>query len=224
MTRKIVIAIAALFLVVPVSARAQFGIGLRGGLLGVGPEVSLGVNPQIGFRGGIGITKYHYDGTFNDKQVTVDTPDNIWNVGVDLSPFSGGLHLSAGVMHRPQFDLTGTYTGSTQVGNNTYAGTIKLAGNMKNDSEIGPYATIGFGKTITPGLGFSLDLGTGYMGAGQINLTSSSCTLSNGSPCPNQSQFQSDVAAEQKKMNDSIASYVKWHPIISLSLHYGFSN
>jgi hypothetical protein len=215
-------AIAVLCTVLPLSADAQFGVGLRGGLLGVGPEVSIGINPNLGVRGGFGITTYHYDGTFSDKQVTVDTPDNIWNIGVDLTPFSGGFHLSAGVMHRPQFELAGTYTGSTEIGNNTYTGTVNLAGNMKNDSEIGPYATLGFGKVTKKGLGFSLDLGTGYMGAGKITLTSSSCTLSSGQPCPNQSQFQSDVAAEQKKMNDSIASYVKWHPIISLSIHYGF--
>jgi hypothetical protein len=219
---KKIVAAAALGFVLPCAASAQFGLGVRAGTLGVGPEATLVVNPQIGLRGGIGITSYHYDGTFSDKQVTVDFPGSIWNVGVDLMPFSGGFHIGAGVMHRPQFDLSGTYTGSTQVGNNTYTGTVKLVGNMKNDSEIGPYGLIGFGRTNGRGLGFSLDLGTGYMGEGQINLTSSSCTLSSGQPCPNQSQFQADVAAEQKKMNDSIASYVKWHPIISLSLHYGF--
>jgi hypothetical protein len=222
MRRTLVVAGTLVAIALPAAAGAQFGVGVRGGTLGVGPEVTFGISPQIGLRGGFGITSYHYDGTFSDKQVTVDTPDNIWNVGVDLAPFSGGLHLSAGVMHRPQFDLTGTYTGSTQVGNNTYTGTVNLAGNMKNESEIGPYATLGFGRTNKKGLGFSLDLGTGYMGAGKINLTSSSCTLSNGQPCPNQSQLEADVAAEQKKMNDSIASYVKWHPIVSLSIHYGF--
>ena len=222
MMKKSFVALFVVSLLVPATSHAQVAVGIRAGTLGVGPEVTLGINPNIGFRGGFGITKYHYDGTFADKQYTVDTPDNIWTLGVDLTPFAGGFHVGAGVMHRPQFDLTGTYTGSTQIGNTTYSGTVKLAGNMKNDSEIGPYGLIGFGRTNSSGLGFSLDLGTGYMGAGQINLTSSSCTLSNGSPCPNQSQFQADVAAEQKKMNDSIASYVKWHPIVSLSIHYGF--
>lgn len=222
MLKKSVIAAGLLCLICSASASAQFGIGLRGGTLGVGPEVTLGLNSQMGLRGGFGITKYHYDGTFSDKTVSVDTPNNIWNAGVDLMPFGNGFHLGAGMMHRPQFDLAGTYTGSTKVGNNTYAGTVKLAGNMKNDSEIGPYGVLGFGRTTKQGLGFTLDLGTGYMGTGKITLTSSSCTLSGGGACPNQSQFQSDVAAEQKKMNDSIASYVKWHPIISLSVHYGF--
>lgn len=100
---------------------------------------------------------------------------------------------------------------------------MNLAGNMKNSSEIGPYGGIGFGRTTKQGFGISLDLGVGYLGEGKISFTSASCTQANGQACPNQSQFQSDVQAEAAKANKEIASYVKWHPIISLGFHYGLA-
>ncbi len=223
MFRKSVFFAALALLMMPAAGFAQLGIGVRVGTLGVGPEVGFGVNSRIALKGGLGISKYHYDGNFSDKQFTVDTPPSIWNLGVEVAPFSGGFHLGAGVMHRPQFDMTGTYTGATDVGNHTYNGTVKLVGNMKNSSEIGPYGGIGFGRTTKRGFGASLDLGVGKLGEGKIAFTSATCTASNGQPCGNQSQFQSDVQAETAKVNKDIGSYAKWHPIVSLSFHHGFS-
>lgn len=221
MLKKLVVA-AALGVFVSSAASAQFSVGARVGTLGIGAEAGFEVNPNFSFIGGWGSTAYHYDGDFDGKTVTLDTPPSIWNLGVQFAPSGGAFHFIAGVLHRPQFDLTGKYTGSTQVGNNTYNGTVSLTGNVKNDREIGPYLGIGFGKMTKRGFGVSFDLGAGMLGEGKVNLTSATCTLSSGSPCPNQSQFQSDVQAEAKKMTDDIGSYVKWHPIASLSFHYGF--
>lgn len=214
--------IAGAMVMVPSVALSQVSIGARIGTMGIGPEIGVAINPQIAVRGGIGTTEYQYEGDFSDKRFTIDTPPNIWNVGLEISPFGNAFHIGAGILHRPQFEIAGTYTGSTQVGNNTYTGTVNLAGNMKNESEIGPYGGFGFGRMTKKGFGVSLDLGVAYLGEGKINLTSATCTSSTGQPCPNQSQFQADVQAEAAKANKDIAAHVKWHPIVSLAFHYGF--
>jgi hypothetical protein len=224
MLRKCAPFVALALVALPSVAFSQLAVGVRGGTLGIGPEAGYGITPKIAVRGGIGTTKYHYDADFSDKRFSIDTPPSIWNVGLELSPFSNAFHFGAGMLHRPQFDLAGSYTGSTQVGNNTYNGTVKIVGNMKNDREIGPYASLGFGRMTKRGLGLSLDLGVAQLGEGKFNFTSATCTASNGSPCPNQAQFQSDVKADADKATKEGAPYLKWHPIISLSLHYGIGN
>ncbi|MDO8500284.1 MAG: hypothetical protein Q7S20_00395 [Gemmatimonadaceae bacterium] len=222
MSKRCVLAVALAASALPSVASAQLSVGARVGTLGIGAEAGYGFNSRFAFRGGLGITKYHYEGDFSDKQFTVDTPPSIWNIGVEVSPFSNAFHLSAGVLHRPQFDLTGTFTGSTDVGNNTYSGTVRVVGNMKNEREIGPFLGLGFGRMTKRGFGMSFDLGVAQLGEGKINFTSATCTASNGQPCPNQSQFQADVQQDAADANKEIATYLKWHPIISLAFHYGF--
>ncbi len=222
MLRTKMFSLALALIGIPSAAICQVSAGVRIGTLGVGPELALGINSRIAIRGGIGVTKYHYDGTVSDKRYSIDTPSSIWNIGVELSPFANAFHLSAGVLHRPQFDLTGTYTGTTRIGNNDYAGTVRLVGNVKNTTEIGPYAGLGFGRMTKKGFGVSFDLGVATLGDGKLSFTQATCTASNGQPCPNQSQFQSDVNTEAAKASNDFGKYLKWHPILSLSLHYGF--
>lgn len=221
MSKKTVIALAVVAAcALPTSASAQFGVGVRAGTLGIGGEAAIALGKHLAIRGGIGTTKYHYDGTFNDKSFTVDTPPSIWNVGVDLYPGLGGFHVSAGVLNRKKFDFTGSYTGSTVIGNNTYTGTINLVGDMTNQHETAPYGAIGFGRTAKSGLGISLDLGAAAMGDGAVTFRTATCTLSNGTSCAN-AQFNSDVKAEETKINGDIGGFLKLHPIINLSLHLG---
>lgn len=225
MSKKTSITLAALIaFVLPTAAFAQIGIGARAGTLGIGGEVSFALGSHFAVRGGFGTTKYHYDGDFAGKQFTVDTPPSIWNVGVDLYPGAGGFHVSAGVLNRKKFDFTGHYSGSTQVGNNTYTGDIDLIGNMTNKNETAPYAALGFGRTAKSGLGISLDLGAASMGTGTVTFTSATCKVTSG-PAAGQScatsTFQADVNREAAKVSADAEGFLKIHPIVSLSLHYG---
>ena len=223
MLKKTVLALATVVAVaLPTAAFGQVGIAVRAGTLGVGGEAAIGLGKMLQVRGGYGSTmNYTYNGTFSDKSYTVAPPSGIWNVGVDLFPFGGGFHISAGLLNRKQFDLTGDYSGSNEIGGHTYNGQIHLVGAMKNEKETGPYAAIGFGHTSSKGLGIGLDLGMAQLGDGAITFDAnqSTCTA-NGQNC-NDAQFKSDVQAEANKANNDIGTFLKWHPILSLSLHYG---
>lgn len=221
MSKKTLLAFAmAAAVVLPATAFGQIGIAARAGTLGIGGEAAIGLGKMLQIRGGIGSTKYSYDGTFNDKTWSVDTPSSIWNVGVDLFPFGGGFHLSAGMLNRPKFDFEYTQSGQQTVGNTTYNGTVHIVGDMTNAHETAPYGGIGFGKTSKSGLGISFDLGVASMGEGTINVTQKSCTTTAPGGCP--SSFNTDVNTEVQKVQDDIGGFLKLHPILSLSLHFGF--
>ncbi len=221
MSKKTLLAlVAALAVSIPTAAFAQIGIAARAGTLGIGGEVAFGLGSHVAIRGGIGTTSYSYDGTFSDKTWHVETPPSIWNAGVDFYPGLGGFHISAGVLNRKKFDFSYTQTGSQTVGNTQYNGTVNIVGEMNNANETAPYAALGFGRTNKSGLGISIDLGAASMGDGTITVTQKNCTTNAPGGCP--TSFNSDVEAERQKVQDDIGGFLKLHPILSLSLHYGF--
>jgi len=218
MSKKTILAVAIITMALPTIALAQIGIGARAGTLGVGGEVSFALGSHLAVRGGIGVSKITYDGDFAGKTWHVETPPSIWNVGVDLYPGVGGFHVSVGVLNRKKFDFGYTQTGTQTVGNNTYTGTVDIAGEMTNAHETAPYASLGFGRTTKSGIGISLDLGAASMGDGTITLTKKNCTTTAGA-CP--SSFSADADAEAAKASADLSGFLKVHPIISLGLHFG---
>ena len=219
MSKKTLLAFATVVAcALPSAASAQIGIAARAGTLGIGGEAAIGLGRMLQVRGGIGSTKYDLKGTLGDNEYTVSFPDKIWNVGVDVFPFGGGLHLSAGFLNRPEFAIKGSSTKSSTFGNTTYTGTVNAAGTVANKKETNGFVGLGFGRTSKRGLGISLDLGVAFTGDATVDITSASCT----GTCPHQ-PTASEIAAEETKISADIndKQYAKYHPIASLSLHYG---
>lgn len=200
----------------PGAAFGQIGVGARVGTLGIGGEVSVGVAPRLALRGGIGALPFEYNSTYSGLEYTVSPPGTIWNLGVDFHTGMAGLRLTAGILHRPQFDLEGHYTGATQFGGQTYNGTIDVTGSMKNDNETAPYFAIGFGRTSGPGIGLFVDAGVALLGDGRIRLTGT-C----GDCGAAQQQFQSDLDAEAAQAEDEFGEFLKVHPVLQIGLRLG---
>lgn len=221
MSKKTALVLAAFVAVaIPSAAFGQIGIAARGGTLGVGGEAAIGLGKHLQIRGGLGKMGLEREGTFNDKTYNVTFPDQIWNVGVDLFPGSGGFHVGAGFLNRPRFDFGGSYTGTAEIGNRTYNGNITITGNMTNDKETGPYGLIGFGRTSKSGFGISLDVGAAALGEGQVEITDWTCQ--SGTTNCKSTISQADIDAEEQKIEDDFGTFFKIHPILSLSVHIGF--
>lgn len=218
MSKKTLLALAFAAMAMPTAAFGQIGIAARGGTLGIGGEVAIGLGSRLQVRGGIGTTKYSYTGTFDNKKWTVDAPSSIWNAGVDLF-LAGGFHLSAGMLNRPKFDFAYNQSGSQTVGNTTYNATVAIVGEMNNEKETAPYVGLGFGRTSKKGFGLTLDLGAAQMGEGKLTITQKSCTTNAPGGCP--ASFNNDVETERQKVQNDIGGFLKWHPIISIGLHIG---
>jgi hypothetical protein len=200
----------------PVAAFGQLGVAARAGTLGIGGEVSYAIAPRLSIRGGIGALPFEYNSTYSGLDYTVSPPATIWNLGVDFHTGVAGLRLTAGILHRPQFDLDGRYTGATQIGGQTYNGTIDVTGAMKNDSETAPYLAFGFGRTSGSGIGLFLDAGVALLGDGRIRLTGT-C---NGCGAAQQ-QFQNDLDEEAAQAEDEFGEFLKVHPVLQIGLRVG---
>lgn len=235
MSKKTFIALAALVIALPTAASAQIGIGARAGTLGVGGELALGLGSRLQIRGGIGTVPAEPTFTFSDMEYTVNPPSTIWNVGVDLFPFGGGFHISAGLLNRPRYEIEMNGTGSQEVGGQTYNGQIHLVGFLENEKETAPYVGIGFGKVSSRGIGLFFDLGASPMGEPNIEFTTADCFItgsgpaggqrcpaSNGQPDPNGTAFRASANAEANNAEADVGQFLKWHPIVQIGLKVGF--
>jgi hypothetical protein len=119
MKRTAVVLAALLTLALPAAASAQLSVGARAGTVGLGGEVSYGLTRLLAIRGGIGFVPYTYQDEFEQVDYEIAFPDRIWNVGVDLYPTGGGLRISAGLLHRPAFELDATGQQQATIGGRT---------------------------------------------------------------------------------------------------------
>jgi hypothetical protein len=220
--RKTAVALAALVAVaLPQAASAQLSAGVRAGTLGLGGEVSFGIMRMLAVRGGIGVIPYSYDNDFEGVNYTVSAPERIWNIGVDFYPLGGGLRVSAGLLNRPAYELDARGQQSANIGGTVYNGDLDINGELFNEKETAPYASIGFGRATGRGFGFFVDLGAAFLGEGRIELEGTCTETSTQQPCPG---FQQELQEEEDEANqqlDDFGSFVKVHPILQLGFRIG---
>jgi hypothetical protein len=200
----------------PVAAAAQsVGLAGRAGMFGLGGEGNIDFGRHFGLRGGLGAVPLNVIGTFSDVDFQIQPPSPLGNVGADIYPFGGHFRLSGGLLFSHDISMTAKVTGTVKINGNSYtgaqAGTIsgKLAW-----SSTAPYATLGFsgrGK----GFGLSFDIGTAFLGAPTLTLTS------NGPANQGNAQFRADLAAEQKKDQEDAGKYLKLLPLLSFGVRWG---
>lgn len=221
MKKSAVVLAALVALALPAVASAQLSVGARAGTLGLGGEVSFGLTRLLAVRGGIGFVPYTYENDFEGVNYEVQAPERIWNVGVDVYPFGGGLRLSAGLLNRPSIDLTAQGQQSATIGGRQYNGDLNIQGSLSNESETAPYVGIGFGRATGRGFGFFVDLGAAFLGDAAIELNGSCTETSTGQPCP---EFQQRLQQEEDEANaqlDDFGSFVKIHPILQIGFRIG---
>ena len=176
---------------------------------------------MLAVRGGVGFVPYEYNDDFEGVAYTVNFPDHIWNVGLDLYPFGGGLRVSAGFLNRPNFELAAAGQQSAEIGGRTYNGDLNVRGDLSNEKQTAPYATIGFGRATGRGIGFFIDAGAAFVGEAEVNLEGTCTETSTGQPCP---EFQARLQEEEDEFNaqlDEFSSFVKLHPILNIGIRIG---
>src|ERR1700693_2927682 len=222
MMRKLFLAIAVLpLLTFPGIAAADTSLGIRGGTLGGGVELSYALSQRAAVR--LNADGYNRKQTSNQDNIDYDMKLKLQTVSLlgDWFPAANNFRISAGAMlNRNKFSMKGQPTGGTY----TINGTTYPASDVGSfDAQVdfrkaAPYFGIGYGRPINSGLSLIFDLGVMFQGSPKSKIDASCGPATPPLTC---SQLKSDAAAEQSNLDDSLHKF-KYYPVISLGLAYTF--
>ncbi|HEX6307604.1 MAG TPA: hypothetical protein VFZ69_05410 [Longimicrobiales bacterium] len=219
MQRKILLAVLSAIML-PMSASAQsigVGVAARAGSLGFGGELAVSVTRYFGVRAGIGAMPLSYTGEVEDVRYHVESTSPITNIGLDFYPGIYDLRLGGGVM----------FIRNPTIFDAQYSGTITINGQQYSDAEVGalvgeldhgskaPYAIIGLGRQTNKGIGIYLDLGAAFLEEQRMSYSASGALRDDAN-------FQAELEAEARKIEDEVNRYVKVYPILSAGIKFGF--
>jgi hypothetical protein len=222
MMRKFLAAAVAMSLLsLPAAALADTSLGIRGGTLGGGVELSHAFGQRTGVR--MNVDGYNYSKTKTQDNIEYDTKLKLQTGSLlgDWFPFANNFRISAGVVYNGnKLTLKGRPTGGTYTINGmTYQASDVGSFDAQVDFKKGaPYFGIGYGRAINSGWSLILDLGVLFQGSARSKIDA---TCGAATPALTCSQMKSDAAAEQSKLDDSLRNY-KYYPVLSLGLAYTF--
>ncbi len=219
MINKLIVIISLVLLVFSSTGYTQGGsVSFKVSTLGGGIEAEKTFSDATGGRVGVNYFTGEYSATIDNIDYDVDL--NLMTVSAILNwhPFKGLFRISGGAMYNDNhIDITAAPSLSYEIGDTTYsASNVGTLEGKVTFNEIVPYIGIGwdtsFGKNNRFGL--LVDLGIMYQGSPDIELSA------NGPIASNQA-FQSDVQAEEDKLQDDLDQY-EYYPVIGVGLSYRF--
>lgn len=192
-------------------------IGVRGGTTGVGPELTLGLNPYFNLRAAYNFASFNFKRKIADVKWDLDVDmDNI-PVFLDVYPFAGNFRISAGAVFQSGSEATldAVPERNVTIGDHKYTPEVvgTLTGKVKTDSDIAPYIGIGFGNSVGKDdfLTLSLDLGV-FFQEYEVELASNG--PGNTAKLP---YLRHDVEKERRKLQNDFDDW-KIFPVVALSL------
>src|SRR5260221_9210812 len=222
--RKLFLAAAVSpLLTFPGVAPADTSLGIRGGTLGGGVELSTALSQRAAVR--LDVDGYNRTQTSTQDNIQYDVKLKLQTASLlgDWFPFANNFRISLGAMYNGnKLTLKGQPTG----------GTFTINGQSYNAADVGsldaqvdfnkaaPYFGIGYGRPINGGLSMIFDAGIMFQGSpkSKIDVTCGTAAPQGSARC---TQLQSDAQAEQSRLDASLHN-LKYYPVISLGLAYTF--
>lgn len=196
-------------------------LGPKIGTTGIGLDLTFGINPYVNLRGGFNYGTFTWNADLGDEKYDMDIDMTSVPLLVDIHPFAGNFHLTAGLYIQPdsKADIETTPTDNTQVGEHTYAPDVigTLYGNVEVANTVAPYVGFGFGNTVGEDqlLTFHLDIGV------IIQSYDSSLTSDGAGMTAKLDTFREDVKKEEQNIQDDLDSFPVY-PVITLGLAWHF--
>jgi hypothetical protein len=213
--------------------RIPIGVGVKASTLGVGGEVAVAVSHRSNVR--FGFNAFSYGHTFDKDGVTYRGTLNLRSAQATYDLFLlKGFHISPGVLvyNGNNVSANASVPGgqSFTLSNTNYvsdaADPVKGRGTL-TVYKAAPMLLFGTGNLVPRGRHFSasFEIGAAYQGPPRValNLSGSACD-STGLFCRSISSdptIQSNIAAEQAKLNKSASPY-KFYPVLSFGVGYKF--
>ena len=209
-------------LAVPGIASADTSLGLRGGTLGGGVELSHAFGQRTGVR--LNADGYNFKQTSTYDNIDYDMKLKLRTASLmgDWFPFANNFRISAGAMFNGnKLTLKGLPTNGFYTINGIPYSTAQiesLDAAVDFNKAAAPYFGIGYGRAIKSGLSLIFDAGVMFQGSPKSKIDVTCGPLAPALQC---AQAQSDAQAEQARLDESLHSY-KYYPVISLGLAYTF--
>ncbi len=197
----------------PIAAQGA-GVAVHVGSLGLGADLAIGFNRNVGLRVGGNLFPFNIDVTSSDVSYTANPPSPQFLAVLDLTA-GGAFRVSAGALiARNDFELDALLVGPVDIGGTLYApedlGT--LTGTFDTRT-VAPYIGIGFGSPGNGRARFFADLGVAFHGTPQVSAVVSG-------PIASDPAFQRDLEREIQQMQDDVDPF-KVYPVLSVGVMIG---
>jgi len=194
---------------------ADFTLGGRIGLPGIGIELGTKLTDYVGIRANLTGLAYNLDFEYDDVDYDVETRVSVGSVLLDIYPMGGKFRITAGgAYYNNKGDISATPSPGYlyQIGSNYYSsaaiGTLNGSVEYKTGA---PYLGFGFDfmSRKRSGFGVTVDVGFFYVGKpDEVTLTSTGGGVS-----------AADLALERQNIKDDAATF---DLAVGVGLYYRF--
>lgn len=212
------IVVQAIVLTTSGAARADYGIGIKGGTLGAGIDFRWSPVDWVDIR--VGANQYDFDDSGSQSGINYDAVfamESYYATGnfrFPLSPF----RVTAGMFgNGNELLMTSKDTGGAaiDIGGTPYSaddvGTLQSTVSYESTA---PYVGIGYDFELFDKVGLNLDLGVLWQGEPTVELVADG--LAAGSAA-----FIAALEQERLQLEDEVSDYKAW-PVVSLGFVYNF--
>jgi hypothetical protein len=217
----------------------HFGLGVSVGTLGVGVQAATAVTRSSNVRVGVNYFSYTGSSTSSSNNITFNGTLRLESAEVLFDQYLGHtFHISPGVVIYDGNQATGnanipsgqTFTLNSVQYYSSTSNPVTGSGSF-TAGKVAPEVLMGFGNLLprkaNKHFSVSFELGAIFTQKPVIalNLAGSACTTSATVNCSNissTSSIESNLQAEQTKLNNQLGSYLKYWPVIRLGFGYKF--
>lgn len=221
----------------PMHPFSHFALGVYASTLGPGVEVAVPLANHFNLRAGVNL--FSYSTNITNSGITYGADITLRSVQASLDWFPRGkkFHISPGVLlyngNRVSANLIIPVNTSFSLDSVSYYSdpVDPLTGSAKMSFPVaGPQLTAGFGNMLprwkNQHFSIPFEFGAAYFGNGTalLQFTGSACTSLGGINCmpvTSFTRFQTDLAAEQTKIQNDL-HYARFFPILHLGISYKF--
>lgn len=204
-------------------AQADIGIYAKGGTMGIGGGIGVGVTDSLRLRAGYTALKVSKDISQTDIDYSGDLKLGGGEAMIDWHPFHGTFRVTGGlVFNRNEVTADGRPTdGTYTINGNTYlaAEVGSLDGKVEFKSTA-PYLGVGWGDVVDKDGRFSFiaDIGLLFQGSPDASLHANCGSAVPALEC---ARLQSDLREEESELEDDADDYKIW-PVVSVGVAYRF--
>ena len=207
-------------------------LGIRGGTLGGGIELGIGLSDGLVLRAGANYLKFSFDSTISNIDYEMEPEFANGSLLLDWYPFDGVFRLTGGIFYNGnEIKLTGTPRRDTALSGyeipaeyahlEYLADTVRVHGTVEFNT-FSPYLGIGWNsnRARTPGWGIALELGVLFQGAPNVTSLSATAAEPLGDYANHPAVLQA-LEEEKLAIEDDLENY-QYYPVASLTLNYTF--